>query len=930
MLGRLNQNSLKIQLVVVIGIAALVGSLLFGALASRLSRGQIEHDQGRLLQQVAQRMVTQLAQDMNSRAQELLFVSQLDQLRQDSTDTAIEQAIIDRMKSAYPVYTWIGLLDTRGTIIASTEPTLLGLNAAPREWFIQGSQGLYFGDAHQALLLAKLMPKPRLDDLPARLVDISVPVHDRQGTLKGVLAAHVNIEWAFDARERVLDALMVDGLDMVVLNREGRVLLGTPDMPSLQVDLSKLQALRRANDSHIAATMETWPDGLRYMTMAVAEQGLNHYPGFGWTVVVRFPQARAMATANRVQDMMIWGGVFSALLFAALLWWLLGRQLRPLERLSRAARQLHPGGADSTRAILALPEPEGNNEVAHFTRSLVRLVKALGESQERFRSLFTHAQVPLVHSASDGRLLDQNIQFKEALGYSQQEVSTLEGWWACAFPDPLQRRQAHARWSTSVQQAPHRGGSIERGEFTVTCKNGLLRTVEMSGFVMPDASVLIAFHDITDVRQAESHARMWAESFEQAQLSLMISDVRTHTVASVNPAFARERGYEPDDMVGMTAEQMIPRDRHGDLARIYRALKGRTHGRFETEHLTRDGQRFPVLLDVTVLRDGQGKADSCVIYALNLTERKRAEQALAQAQAAALVQQQQAQRATLQQMEAILHARHAAEAAELEVRRLNTELEQRVAQRTAALSAANRELDSFAFTVSHDLRAPLRTITGFADILLHEHQARLDADMHACVECIAQVGKRMSELIEGLLTLSGIARSSLRCDTVDLSSLATRRLAELAQAEPDRQVQVDVEPGLRTFGDTRMVDALLSNLVDNAWKYTRKTPDAHIRVCAGSVNGVPGFCVKDNGAGFDMAQASRLFVPFQRLHRQDDFPGTGVGLATVQRIVQRHGGELCVDATAGQGACFCFTLPHAPLAGASAAQTEAAPASPRQ
>lgn len=914
MLGRLNRNSLKFQLVMVISMTALVSALLFSSLASRLSREQIDRDQSSLLLHVAQRMAAQLAQDMNDRAQELVFLTQLDQLRQTRFPVEAKQVILDRMQMAYPDYAWIGLMDTQGTIVASTQSVLKGASAAERPWFNEGLQRLHFDDAHEAVLLAHVLPRPRLDAGAMRVVNISTPVFDLNGARLGVLTAQLSLDWAFEARRRMLAELERDQLELVLLNRAGKVLLGTSDMPSRQVDLSNLAALAHVRDPHRRAIIETWPDGQRYLTVAVADRGFQSFPGFGWTVVVRTSEERALAAANRLQELIAWGGLLSALLFATLLWLIVGQKLRPLERLSQEAQRLDPG---SGITALTLQEPQGNNEVAQFTRSLIRLVNALGESQERFRSLFKHAPVPLVHSGADGHLVDQNFRFESVFGYSHDDLKTLDGWWQTAFPHPARRLQAQARWDASVLMAADHAGLIATSEFDVTCKNGYMRTVEISGFRMPDASVLIAFHDITELRQAESHAKMWAESFEQAQLGLMITNAQTNTIAAVNPAFARERGYERDEMVGMNAKLLAPLERQPEVARIIQTLETRNHGLFETEHLTRSGQRFPVLLDITVLRNDKGEATSRVTYALDLTERKRTEQALARAQATALEQQRQTQAATLQQMQAIQEARNAAEAAEREVRRLNTELEQRVVDRTSALSAANRELDSFAYTVSHDLRAPLRSVKGFADILLNEYKDRLDEDTRACVLRIANAGTHMGELIEGLLTLSGIARSSLRCDTVDLSSLATRRLSELAQAEPERQVAVEVEPGMRTYGDTRMVDALMTNLIDNAWKYTSKTPDAHIRIYAGQVNGVPGFCVKDNGAGFDMAQAGRLFEPFQRMHRQDDFPGTGVGLATVQRIVQRHGGELCVQATPGQGACFCFTLPHAPQAGVS-------------
>mgnify|MGYP006204225053 CR=1 FL=1 len=171
----------------------------------------------------------------------------------------------------------------------------------------------------------------------------------------------------------------------------------------------------------------------------------------------------------------------------------------------------------------------------------------------------------------------------------------------------------------------------------------------------------------------------------------------------------------------------------------------------------------------------------------------------------------------------------------------------------------------------------------------------------------------MGELIEGLLALSHHTNKPLDRTRVDLSTIATRRLAELAAAEPARQVVVEVEPDMIADCDAALAEALMVNLLDNAWKYTGGIAAPRIRVHAGAVGALQGFCVSDNGAGFDMAHAERLFKPFQRLHRQEEFPGIGIGLATVQRIVHRHGGAIAAHAVPGNGATFCIALPQVPL-----------------
>lgn len=228
-----------------------------------------------------------------------------------------------------------------------------------------------------------------------------------------------------------------------------------------------------------------------------------------------------------------------------------------------------------------------------------------------------------------------------------------------------------------------------------------------------------------------------------------------------------------------------------------------------------------------------------------------------------------------------------------------------------ALKAANLELDSFAYAVSHDLRAPLRAMSGFSQALTEDLGEHLSDDVRVDLEQINIASVRMSELIDGLLVLSRTSRAELHHDTIDLSAIADSILAELMHAEPQRKISHEVQSGLSARGDARLIGAVMRNLLDNAWKFTLRTPQPSIRVYAKQKEGTHFFCVADNGAGFDMAHAGKLFQPFQRLHRQEEFPGTGIGLTTVSRIVQRHGGVMRAESVPGSGATFCFSLPPA-------------------
>lgn len=245
--------------------------------------------------------------------------------------------------------------------------------------------------------------------------------------------------------------------------------------------------------------------------------------------------------------------------------------------------------------------------------------------------------------------------------------------------------------------------------------------------------------------------------------------------------------------------------------------------------------------------------------------------------------------------------------AEAEITRLNAVLEQRVRQRTAELEAANKELSSFAYSVSHDLRAPLRRIEGFARILVEESAAALDERGHHCLARIQAGALEMSDMVDSFLRLSRATRGELNLEPVDLSALAQAVAADQAEKEPERAVAVHIEPGISLQGDKRLLRAALVNLFDNAWKYTRKTEAPQVWFGRAEVDGRTAYYVRDNGVGFDPAFAARLFVPFNRLHKAEDFEGSGIGLATVQRIVARHGGRIWAEGSPNQGATVLFT-----------------------
>jgi len=235
-------------------------------------------------------------------------------------------------------------------------------------------------------------------------------------------------------------------------------------------------------------------------------------------------------------------------------------------------------------------------------------------------------------------------------------------------------------------------------------------------------------------------------------------------------------------------------------------------------------------------------------------------------------------------------------------------LNETLQQANAATDAANRELEAFSYSVAHDLRAPLRGIDGFSLALLEDYADKLDDEGKQHLQFVRESAQQMAQLIDDLLTLSRVTRSELRREEVDLTALARGVAAQLQRVEPDRLVEVIAADGLTAEGDSRLLKVVLENLIGNAWKFTGKRAPARIEFGASAGNGERTYFVRDNGAGFDMAYAAKLFGVFQRLHSPSEFEGTGIGLATVQRIIGRHGGRVWAEGAVDQGATFYFTL----------------------
>jgi PAS domain S-box-containing protein len=377
---------------------------------------------------------------------------------------------------------------------------------------------------------------------------------------------------------------------------------------------------------------------------------------------------------------------------------------------------------------------------------------------------------------------------------------------------------------------------------------------------------------VGDVRFVEAIAQTLAESaasFESTQrMSQVIESIqdgfvsidRELRITYVNETMAKSWHTSPAEMVGQSIVTFLERIENGDAVIEYFRASIRDDLGTPLENFDR-GRWY----ETRIFRFSTGVA----AYVRDITRRKAEQQ---------------------------------------EILNLNVELEARVAERTLQLEAANKELESFSYSVSHDLRAPLRAIDGFSQALVEDYEAELDERGRGYLDRVRKAAQRMADLIDALLRLAKVARARITFGDVDLSEAARVVLEDLKDHEPDRAVEVVIRPSLRASGEPNLLTAVLQNLMGNAWKFTRNRENPRIEVGRTPVG---EFFVRDNGAGFDMAYGNKLFGAFQRLHAADEYEGTGIGLATVARIVHRHGGVIRAEGVVGEGATFFFSLPEA-------------------
>ena len=539
---------------------------------------------------------------------------------------------------------------------------------------------------------------------------------------------------------------------------------------------------------------------------------------------------------------------------------LLAQRSATLQSKARLARFAAWGGALVAVTLALIAGALISRELAGRRRAEV----ALGETQTRFRQVLASSTAVIYANTVSGTTfapswVSENVT--RITGYGIDEPLRPTWWLDNLYPDDRERVLAEMPGLLAHDQLTT--------EYRFRYKDGTYHWVHDEARLLRSAAgtpveVFGSWVDITDRRRAEETLRVSEEQFRTLAVTAndaIISADSRGDITYFNPGAERIFGYALEEVTGKPLTVLMP-ERFGDahrtgLARYLATGEARVVGKtVELAGRKKDGTEFPLELSLASWRHGPEVAFTAIIR--DITERQRMEDTL---------------------------RRH-----------------------TAQLEAANAELDAFAYSVSHDLRAPLRGIDGFSQALLEDYADRLDVTGKEYLARVRSASQRMATLIDDLLNLSRVTRHQMHVAAVDLSALARGIAADLQKGDPERRAEFIIAPGLQVQADPGLMRVVLQNLLDNAWKFTGKRPTARIEVGNATQDGRPAYFVRDNGAGFDMTYVHKLFGAFQRLHGAQEFDGTGVGLATVQRVIHRHGGRVWAEGAVDGGATFYFTL----------------------
>lgn len=787
--------------------------------------------------------------------------------------TGNRQQVLDAHVGDADLFANITLLDANGVAIAVGLPmalranrsTYLGVDFSRRQFFQQAqqSQQVVWSNTFLSATSGKLS------------VALAVPM--KQQMLIGELALGklTQLVGTLSTQGNLL-AMIIDGAGALVAHP-------SETLTGQQLNLRNLDLV--AEGMHgLTAVREFDFAGEQLVGVAVPVSSLH------WLVLVAQPRVLAY------RQIYLAGRVLAGAIFVALLVSILGgvrlaaTQAQRINHYAQNARQIAAGNYSLHWPNTRVREfSDLGDHLLNMADAIQRREKALQDAMALQTAIFDFAGHAIISTTVDGIITSFNRAAEGMLGYSAAEVIGQHT--PAIIHDP---REVAAR---AIAFSMELGETIEPGfevfvakarrdlpneyEWTYIRKNGsrfpvLLKVTALRDNLDNITGFLGMAIDISARTRAEAALRMSEERLRATLdntpgVAVQWID-RNGRVLYWNPASEKLYAIPATEAVGKTMRELLHTpEQFAEFLAFIALLETRSepYGPAEIEIRSVRGARVTVLYTMFMI-PGTDTEPVFVCMDVDITERKQAE---------------------------------------AEVRELNAELEQRVELRTAQLEAVNRELEAFSYSVSHDLRAPLRAIDGFSLAILEDYGDALPPAVREYLARVRLNTQRMAELIEDMLQLSRLGRAALELTEVNLTTQAKDILAQLVATAPEREITVEVAPDLKVRADVHLMQIVLTNMLDNAWKYTSKTLQPHISVGQVQQNAQTVFFVRDNGAGFDMEYASKLFGAFQRLHGKE-FPGSGVGLATVARIIHRHGGRVWVEAEVGKGATFYFTLPH--------------------
>jgi PAS domain S-box-containing protein len=567
-----------------------------------------------------------------------------------------------------------------------------------------------------------------------------------------------------------------------------------------------------------------------------------------------------------------------------------------------------------TRILNSANQVIGVQIISTDITMLKRAEEALRESEGKHKEMIANISDVIAIVAKDGTIKYESPNIEKWFGWQPDDLIGTVGW-DTIHPDDLERIQQE------FLMLLEKDGAETTVEYRGKCKEGSYKFIHLTAVNLTNDpminGVLMNYRDITERKLAEQALQVSEEQYRRL-IEILHSGVVVHA-PTTEILLANQKA---SILLGLSLEQMqgkvaidpewcflredgtrLPLDEYPVMLTI---ATGQPLENYVIGIDQPVGNRIWVLVNTYPDFDDNHKLRQVVITFMDITERKQAEGIILADQ----VELQRLLAETEHSRQVLLSVVEDQKEAQEQVRQLNTELDQRVKERTVQLEAAKQELEAFSYSVSHDLRTPLRTLDGFSAILISDYQDRLDEQALGYLARIQEASRRMGQLIEDLLNLSRITRREINYDRVDLSQLARQIAAELHDQSPERQVEFEIHPDIVIRADPGLIKIALENLLHNSFKYSSKQEVAHIEVGVLDQPGSAGriYFVRDNGAGFDMKYANHLFMPFQRLHGANEYAGTGIGLSIVQRIINRHGGRIWPEAAVNQGATFYFTL----------------------